>query len=64
MTIRTIIAAAVLATTTLLATPTEAHSLLPSISPGDQIDYISDQHTGPSAPWATSTPVPMSTCTA
>jgi hypothetical protein len=42
MTIRTIIAAAVLASATLLATPSPAQALLPSITPGDQIDYISD----------------------
>jgi hypothetical protein len=42
---RTIIAAAILAGATLLATPTAAQALLPSISPGDQIDYISDRQT-------------------
>lgn len=42
---RTIIAAAILAGATLLATPTPAQALLPSISPGDQIDYISDRQT-------------------
>lgn len=39
---RTIIAAAMVAGATLLATPTPAQALLPAISPGDQIDYISD----------------------
>jgi hypothetical protein len=38
----TILAAAILASVSLFITPAAAHALLPSISPGDQIDYISD----------------------
>lgn len=45
MTIRTALAAAVLAAATPLTTAATAHALLPSISPGDQIDYISDRQT-------------------
>ena len=45
MTMRTLLAAAVLASATTLVTPATAHALLPSISPGDRIDYISDRQT-------------------